>query len=94
VDEVIECLSFGDMLGQVQRELLEAMPDAYENKRNPDRPGWRPGDEDARNEYPPEPDTYDRLHQTLNHVWRKLSIEVQQAIVNAYQKDYGYAANH
>lgn len=94
VDEVIECLSFGTMRAQVERELLAAMPDAYENKRKPDRPGWKPGDEDARNEFPPEPDTFDLLRQTLNHAWKKLSPEVQQAIATAYHKEFGHESVH
>jgi hypothetical protein len=85
VDEVIECLSFGNMRQKVTEELLAAMPDAYTNKRPPDRKDWKPGDEDARNEYPPEPDTADRYRQSLNHAWKKLSLEVQQAIVEAYR---------
>ena len=89
VDEVIECLSFGDKREQVERELLAAMPDAYDNKRPPDRPGWKPGDDDARNEFPPEPDLADIHGQSLRHAWKKLSHTVKAAIVEAYQKEHG-----
>jgi len=89
VDEVIECLSFGDLRAQVQRELLAAMPDAYDNKRPPDRPNWQPGDDDARNELPPEPDLADIHGQSLRHAWKKISDAVKAAIVEAYNKHTG-----
>lgn len=87
VDQVIECLSFGDKREMVERELLKAMPDAYEDKRPPDNPNWKPGDEGPKNEFPPDADTYDLLRQTLNHAWRNLPLEVQEAIIQAFKDD-------
>lgn len=91
VDEVIECLPVSE---EVRRELLVAMPDAYDNKRPPDRPGWKPGEGEPRNELPPEPDTYDGLGQSLRCIWCKLTHSTKHAIVEAYNQHPSHGENH
>lgn len=71
VDEVIECLTFGPDRAKVETELLAAMPNAY---------GPR-----TETECPPEPDLDPQYK--LARIWRKLSVDVQAAIVKAAQRE-------
>jgi hypothetical protein len=89
VDEVIECLPLGDNRRAIEAELLLVMPDAYDNKRPPDNPDWKPGCGEPRNELPPDPDQADLDGQSLRTIWRRLTKETRLAIIAAYEKEYG-----
>jgi len=76
VDEVIECLPLGPNHDAITRELLNAMPNAYD--------GPVPGEDDS----PWEIDHPNRTDYGLDKVWHKLSQETQATIENAYREAY------
>lgn len=89
VDEVIECLSLGDNHLAVEKELLAAMPDAY-NRDWTTSPEIEPGK--FHRETPPEPDAdHDKK---LKFIWDKLSEPCQTAINTAATKEFGVDLNY
>lgn len=84
VDEIIECLSFGDMRKQVERELMAACPHAYDDlppaTQDPEVPFEYPDQLSAAQE---------AAGTTLDVHWNKLSQPVQQAIIAAYNRECG-----
>ena len=80
-DEVIECLSFGDDRGFVERELLKAAPGVY------NRPVVTMGDYGP--EGPVEPDAPGRVEYSMGQVWRKLPDRAKVAIIKAAKDEWG-----
>lgn len=77
VDEVIECLTFGDKRHDVERALMEAMPQAYQSSKvsqSPEIAEW------------PEPDRDPDRKVSL--IWDKLPAEVRDAITAAAAKEF------
>lgn len=77
VDEVIECLSFGEHRHEVEQALLTAMPEAYG--------GELPGEDDW-----PEPDASRDAPYKLSVVWGKLDTSIQGYVAEAAHKEFGW----
>jgi len=76
VDTVIECVSCGQNDREIQGELLDLMPDAYD--------GPTPGENDS----PWEPDHPAIANWALSRIWDRLKPETQAAISEGYAREY------